>query len=81
MPFRKHAPVEDTRDQESRGVLAVKYNMPAALHSPETRTNILATSTQFRFAGQRTATGFQIVNVADGLAFAPSLKGIGAYAQ
>lgn len=77
--LRKHALVQDARNQNSSGVLAIKDNVPAALHSPQVRTNIITTPTQRGIVGQHLATRFQIVDVTSGLLCAPGAKGMSAH--
>jgi hypothetical protein len=46
VPFWKHSPVKNARNQNSSGFLPVKHNMPFALHSAQASTNIITASTQ-----------------------------------
>jgi hypothetical protein len=79
--FGKHALVEDARNQNSAGLLAIKHNMPAALHSAQAGTNFLAASTKGGIVRQLPATCFKIIDVTDRLSFAPRSKGISANTQ
>jgi hypothetical protein len=44
--FGKHALVQDARNHNSFLVLAIKHNMPAALHSAQAGTDVITASTQ-----------------------------------
>lgn len=79
--FGKHALVQDARNQNPSGFLAVKHDMPAALHSAQTGANIITASTKGRILGQHPATLFKIVDVIGGLVLAPRAESIGADAE
>jgi hypothetical protein len=79
--FGKHALVQDARNQNAPGVRSVKYNMFAALHPPEAGTNIVTRSPQLGIIGKHLTTGLKIINVTDGLVFAPGAEGIRADAE
>jgi hypothetical protein len=46
--FRKHALMEDTRNQNAAGFFAVKDNVPAKLHPAKAGTNIVTRTAQHR---------------------------------
>jgi hypothetical protein len=79
--FGKHALVQDARNQNASGVLSVKHDMLAALHPTEAGTNIVTRSAQRGIIGKQLATGLKIINVTDGLVFAPRVKRISADAE
>jgi hypothetical protein len=81
MSFGKHALVQDAADQNVLTLNAVKNNMPATLHTMQTGANMITRSAQFRIVGEHPATRRDIVKVAYGLNFAPSLQGIRTDAQ
>lgn len=81
MSFRKHALVQNAANPDSLTLLAIKYDMPATLHSPQAGTNIVTASPQRWITGQPLTQRFKIVDVTDGLSFAPSLKRIGCDIQ
>ena len=73
--------MQDAKNQNASRALAVEHNMAAALHSAQAGTNIITPSAQGGIIGQHLATRFKIVEVTDGLVFAPCAKGISADAQ
>jgi hypothetical protein len=79
--FGQHALVQYPGNQNASSVLAVKDHVPAALHPAKTGTNIVTRPAQLGIAGKHLATLFEIVDVTDGLAFAPGTKGISADAE
>jgi hypothetical protein len=76
VPFRKHAPVQDARDQCSPGFVTVKHDVLSALHAAQPAANVVTLSTQRRIVGQHPATCFEIGDVTDGLVFAPGPQGM-----
>jgi hypothetical protein len=76
--FGQHALMKDARNQNTSGVLAVKDNVPAAFHSTKAGTNIVTHSAQRGIIGKHLATRLKIVDVTDGLVFAPTAKGVSA---
>jgi hypothetical protein len=79
--LRKHTLMQNAANPNSFTLLAIKHDMPTAFHSPQARTNIVALSPQRRIAGQPATQRFKIVEVTDGLRFAPSQKRIGSDIQ
>ena len=79
--FGQHALMKDAGNQNTPGALAVKDNVPAALHSTKAGTNIVTRPAQRGIIGKHLATRLKIVDVTDGLVFAPSTKGISADAE
>ncbi len=77
----KHPLVQDAKNQNASGVLTVKHDMPAAFHSTQTGTNIVTAPAQPDIVSQHLATGFEIVDVTDGLDLAPVTKGVRPDAQ
>jgi hypothetical protein len=76
--FGKHALVQDAGNQNASGVLSVKHDMPSAFHPTEAGTNIVTRSPQRGIIGKHLAAGLKIINVTDGLVFAPGAKGVSA---
>lgn len=70
--------MKNARNQNPSRVHAVKDNVPAALHSTKSGTNIVTRTAQRGILGERLATRLKIVEVTDGLVFAPGAKGIRA---
>jgi hypothetical protein len=81
MAFRKHALVQNAANPDSFTLLAIKHDMPSAFHSPQAGTNIVTASPQRCITGQPLTQRFEIIDVTDGLSFAPSLKRIGCDIQ
>lgn len=81
LSFRQHALVQDAGNQNASCVLAVKHNVPAALHPAEARTNIVTLPAQRWVIGKHLATGIEIVEVTDGLVFTPGAERIRSDAE
>jgi hypothetical protein len=64
VPFGQHALMQDAGNQNASGVLAVKHDVPTALHTTQAGANIIASPTQFRIVSQHLAARLQITNVA-----------------
>jgi hypothetical protein len=79
--FGQHALMKDAGNQNTIGVLSVKDNVLAALHSPKAGTNIVTRSAQSGIIGKHLATGLKIVEVSDSLVFAPGAKRISSDAE
>jgi hypothetical protein len=73
--------MKDAGNQNTSGFLSVKDYVPAALHSTKAGTNIVTRPAQRGIIGKHLATHLQIVEVTDGLVFAPGAKGIRADAE
>src|ERR1035441_7308710 len=73
--------VKDAGNQNGSSVLAVEDDVPAALHSTKPGTNLVTHPAQSGIIGKHLAPCLQIVEVTDGLVFAPGTKGIGADAE
>jgi len=81
LSFGQHALVQDAGNQNASGVLAVKDNVPAALHPAKAGTNMVTRPAQRGMIGKHLATRLKIVDVTEGLVFAPGAKGISADAE
>lgn len=81
LPFRQNALVQDAGNQNAPCVLAIKHNMPAALHPAEAWANIVTLPAQRGIIGKHLATGLEIVEVTDGLVFTPCAERIRSDAE
>jgi hypothetical protein len=70
--------MQDTANQNAAGFLPVKHNMLALLHAPQARANFITRATEREIIGKELATIFKLADIAVGLDFAPSAKGIKA---
>lgn len=68
--------MEDARNQNSSRALTVKHNMLPTFYTAQASTNVVAVSTQRGITGQHLAKYIKIVDVAAGLIFAPSPRGM-----
>ena len=78
MSFRKHALVQDSGDQYAFLLPAVEHDMPAVLRASQSGKKVVARSTQGGIVGEHLAAGFEFVQVAQGLVFAPGEKRVSA---
>ena len=72
MSFRQHAFVQDTGNENASGLTSEKHDVLAVLHAAQARANLVAGAARRWVVGQPLATGFKLVEVADGLRRAPS---------
>jgi hypothetical protein len=79
--FGKRALVQDARNQNPAGGIAIIHNMAAALHSAQTWADVITASTRSRISSQHLATLFKFADVTNGLLFAPRPKRISADPQ
>jgi hypothetical protein len=79
--FGQHALMKDAGNQNTPGLLAVKDNVAAALHSTKSGANIVTRPAQRGIVGKHLATLLKIVDIPDGLVFAPGAKGMSADAE
>jgi hypothetical protein len=79
--FGRHSPMQDAGNQNASGVLAVKHDVPANLHTTQAAANVIASPTRRRIVRQHLAARLQIADVADGLVLTPGAKRICANAQ
>jgi hypothetical protein len=63
--------MQDAGNQNPSGVLAVKNNVFAPLHTTKAGTNIVTRAARCGIGGQRLAARFKIADISDGLANAP----------
>ena len=73
--------MQDTRNQNAISLQSVKHNIPAALHATQTRANLVTRPPQCRVIGEHLAAGLKVVNIANGLSFAPGAERIVRCAQ
>ena len=81
MDIRKHAPVQDARNQNSAGLLAVKHNMLSTFYSAKAATNVIATPAPSRIVGKHPETFLEAVEIAHGPILAPSSQTISTNAE
>ena len=81
MSLRQHALMEDARNQDSAGLLAIEQDMPAVFKAAQSGTNMLAKAAESRLARQHLATILKFAEVAGGLGLAPFAEGIFADAH
>src|SRR5271157_1696220 len=73
LSFREHALVEYARYQDPLGFNPVEQNMPPVFHAAQAGPHMIAGTTQLGVVGKLSATGFQIVDVTDGLVLPPGV--------
>ena len=73
--------MKDAGNQNAVARLAVKDDVPAALHSTKAGTNLITCPAQRGIIGQPLTTRLKIVDVTDGLLFTPSAKCVRADAE
>jgi len=69
--FHKHPLMKDARNENPSGFVPVEDNMAAVLHPPQAWANIITRTAKSRIVSQPLAASFKIVNITDGLVFAP----------
>ncbi len=79
--FGQHSPMQDAGNQNASGILAVKHDVPANLHTTQAGANVIASPTQRRIVRQHLAARLQLADVADGLVLTPGAKSISANAK
>jgi hypothetical protein len=79
--FRQHAFVQDAGNENASRLTSEKHDVLALFHAAQADANVVAGASRRRVVGQPLATGFKLVNVADGLRRAPSAQRILADAQ
>src|SRR5271165_170310 len=81
LSFREHALVEYARYQDPLGFNPVEQNMPPVFHAAQAGPHMIAGTTQLGVVGKLSATGFQIVDVTDGLVLPPGVQCAGGDVQ
>ena len=76
MFFRQHALMEDTGHQNALWLAPKKHHMTALFHPAQTGSDMIAGAARCRVVGESLATGFQVADIADGLAMTPSTQGV-----
>src|SRR5205809_200977 len=71
MQLRKHAFMEDARDNNSARFFTIKDHVLAAFLPEKSGSNVVALSAQMRFFSEQRAAVFEIVKVTDRLILAP----------
>jgi hypothetical protein len=74
--FRQHAFVQDAGNENASRLTSEKHDVLALLHAAQAEANMVAGAARRRVVGQPLATGFKLVNVADGLRRTPSARRI-----
>ena len=69
----EHALVQNSGNQNPTGFLAIKQNVPPALHPSQSGADILTLSAEPRIAGQSPAAVLNLVQISKGLILAPGL--------
>ena len=59
--------MEDARYHDAPGFNPVKQNMPRVFHAAQPGPHMIAGATQHRIVRKLSATGFEIVDITDGL--------------
>ena len=68
--------MQDAANQDAAEFLAVKDDMLALLHAPQTGAYFIAFAAQAGGIGKKTATLFKLIDITIGLRFPPSAKSI-----
>jgi len=66
--------MQDAGNQNASGVLSVKHYVPAALHTTQAGTNIVARPAQSGIIRKDPTTSLKIVDITDGLVYPPSAQ-------
>jgi hypothetical protein len=74
----QHALMQNTRDKYPARRSAIKHDVPAMLHSPQPRANVLAASAQLGVFSQGLATILKLAEVEARLDSAPRAKRVNA---
>src|SRR5208337_3680413 len=81
LSFRQHALMEDARYQDPLAFNPVEENMPPVFHAAQARPDVIAGATHLGVVCKLAATGFEIVNVTDGLILSPSSQRVSGDVQ
>src|ERR1017187_4062234 len=76
--FRQHPLMQDAGNENASRLTPEKHDVPALLHAAQARANAIAGATRGRVVGQPLATRFKVVDITQGLVFAPRTQGVGA---
>ena len=66
------------RNQNASRLTSVKHNVLTVFHATQAGLNVIAGTARSWVVGQYLATAFKIVEITDGLAFAPCTQSVGA---
>src|SRR5258708_40105883 len=72
--FRQHALVQNTGNQDTASLLPIEHDVASLFHATQTRTNVIAPAALRGMAPKTLTAGFQAIDVASRLDFAPFLK-------
>jgi hypothetical protein len=72
--FWQHAFVQDAGNENASWLTSEKHDVLALLDAAQAEANVVAGAARRRVVGQPLATGFKLVNVADGLRRTPSAQ-------
>jgi hypothetical protein len=76
--FRQHPLMQDAGNENASRLTPEKHDVPALFHAAQARANAIAGATRGRVVGQPLATRFKVVDITQGLVFAPRTQGVGA---
>ena len=79
--FRQHAFMQNAGHENPSRLASEEYDVLALFHAAQAGANVVARAAGRWIVGQPLATGFKLVNVADGLRRAPGTQRISADAH
>jgi len=77
----QHALMQDAGNYNTAALPPIEQDVPAVLMTAQARANVVTRSAERRTLGKRLATSLKLVEVTDGLVFAPFAEGVIADAQ